>query len=66
MDVVPVNGRYVFLLDISASMDELPLAKMVFTRLAASLVPGRQHFHRLLQFLFQGRAAGLRRTTRRW
>lgn len=37
MDAVPVNGRYVFLLDISASMDELPLAKMVFTRLAASL-----------------------------
>jgi Mg-chelatase subunit ChlD len=37
VDAVPVNGRYVFLLDISASMDELPLAKMVFTRLAASL-----------------------------
>jgi Mg-chelatase subunit ChlD len=34
---VPVNGRYVFLLDISASMDELPLAKMIFSRLAASL-----------------------------
>lgn len=36
-DEVPVNGRYVFLLDISASMDELPLAKMVFSKLAASL-----------------------------
>ncbi len=37
LDVVPINGRYVFLMDISASMDELPLAKMVFSRLAASL-----------------------------
>lgn len=37
MEEVPVLGRYVFLMDISGSMDELPLAKMVFTRLASSL-----------------------------
>lgn len=37
LEEVPINGRYVFLMDISASMDELPLAKMIFSRLAASL-----------------------------
>lgn|GEM_PF-1243019 len=37
LEEVPINGRYVFLMDISASMDELPLAKMIFSKLAGSL-----------------------------
>lgn len=37
LEEVPINGRYVFLMDISASMDELPLAKMIFSKLASSL-----------------------------
>ncbi len=37
LEEVPINGRYVFLMDISASMDELPLAKMIFSKMATSL-----------------------------